>query len=72
MNLGVQTIDEPIEPGQYRYIATRAWWMASFGSRRTSYAYLAEHLMREWVPAEAGTAVHRATVGTIGAMPTSG
>lgn len=53
MNLGVQVIDEPIEPGQYRYLATRAWWMASFGSRRRSYAYLAEHLMREWIPADA-------------------
>lgn len=21
--------DEPLGPGQYRYIATRAWWMAS-------------------------------------------
>lgn len=44
--------DEPLGPGQYRYIATRAWWMASFGMTARRYAYLAENLVQVWVPAD--------------------
>jgi hypothetical protein len=40
--------DEPLGPGQYRYIATHAWWMASGGD----FAYLAENLLETWVPAD--------------------
>jgi hypothetical protein len=45
--------DEPVGSGQYRYIATHAWSMASFGTATRIYgAYLGEHLMREWVPVD--------------------
>jgi hypothetical protein len=40
--------DEPLAPGQYRYLATHAWWMAS----GTDYAYLAENLLETWLPAD--------------------
>ncbi|MGB3442972.1 MAG: CU044_5270 family protein [Actinophytocola sp.] len=44
----IGAVDEPLAPGQYRYIATHAWWMASMDE----YAYLAENLLETWVPAE--------------------
>jgi hypothetical protein len=44
----VVAIDEPLAPGQYRYIATHAWWMAS----SPDFAYLAENLLETWVPAD--------------------
>jgi len=44
----VGAVDEPLGPGEYRYIATHAWWMAS----RNEYAYLAENLLETWVPAD--------------------
>jgi hypothetical protein len=42
------TVDEPLAPGQYRYIATHAWWMASMDE----YSYLAENLLETWIPAD--------------------
>jgi hypothetical protein len=42
------TADEPLAPGQYRYITTHAWWLSVSGD----YAYLAENLMETWVPAD--------------------
>jgi hypothetical protein len=44
----VGAVDEPLGPGQYRYIATHAWWMASMDE----YSYLAENLLETWVPAD--------------------
>jgi hypothetical protein len=44
----INSVDEPLEPGQYRYIATHAWWMASMDK----YSYLAENLLETWVPAD--------------------
>ncbi|MFC4854375.1 CU044_5270 family protein [Actinophytocola glycyrrhizae] len=44
----ISAVDEPVAPGQYRYIATHAWWMASVDE----YAYLAENLLETWVPAD--------------------
>jgi hypothetical protein len=44
----IEAVDEPLAPGQYRYIATHAWWMASMDE----YSYLAENLMETWVPAD--------------------
>ena len=41
-------VDEPLAPGQYRYIATHAWWMAN----TEEYSYLAENLLETWVPAD--------------------
>jgi hypothetical protein len=44
----VSVVDEPIGPGEYRYIATHAWWMATMDE----YSYLAENVLETWVPAE--------------------
>lgn len=43
----INSVDEPLGPGQYRYIATHAWWMAT----SEKYSYLAENLLESWVPA---------------------
>ncbi|WP_199444395.1 CU044_5270 family protein [Umezawaea beigongshangensis] len=45
--------DEPVGPGRHRYVATRAWWMASStaGDGRR-FARLAENLLQTWVPAD--------------------
>lgn len=50
----ITSVDEPLGPGQYRYIATHAWWMATIGNRppKQSYSYLAENLLETWVPAD--------------------
>jgi hypothetical protein len=40
--------DEPLGPGQYRYVATHAWWMSS----SPDFAYLAENLLETWMPAD--------------------
>jgi hypothetical protein len=44
----VDGFDEPLQPGQYRYIATHAWWMATMNRN----SYLAENLLETWVPAD--------------------
>ncbi|ADJ48173.1 hypothetical protein AMES_6348 [Amycolatopsis mediterranei S699] len=47
-----ETTDEPLGSGQYRYIGTHAWWTAMFGGPKKRYAYLAEHVLQLWVPAD--------------------
>jgi hypothetical protein len=44
----MRTLGDPLGPGQYRYIATHAWWMAE----SSDFAYLAENLLETWVPAD--------------------
>lgn len=44
--------DQPVGPGQYRYIATHAWWMGSTVAKEKSFSYLAENLLETWVPAD--------------------
>lgn len=44
----VTAVDEPLGPGEYRYIATHAWWM----STAYEYSYLGENLLETWVPAD--------------------
>ncbi|CRK60983.1 hypothetical protein [Alloactinosynnema sp. L-07] len=48
----VGATDQPVGPGQYRYVATRAWWMSSIATSDggTDFAYLAENLIETWVP----------------------
>ncbi|HWM06305.1 MAG TPA: CU044_5270 family protein [Actinophytocola sp.] len=47
----IDATDVPLAPGQYRYIGTHAWWMATIQHDRT-YSYLAENLLETWVPAK--------------------
>ncbi|GAB1514822.1 CU044_5270 family protein [Actinophytocola sp. KF-1] len=44
----IEAVDEPLGPGEYRYVATHAWWMASMDE----YSFLAENLLETWVPAD--------------------
>ena len=48
----IKTTDEPLGPGQYRYVGTRAWWMSTTFLRDQRFAYLAENLLETWVPPE--------------------
>ncbi|WP_158843940.1 CU044_5270 family protein [Saccharothrix deserti] len=47
----IGAVDEPVGPGQYRYIATHAWWMATHDMGDEKFALLAENLMETWAPA---------------------
>jgi hypothetical protein len=44
----ITSVDAPLGPGEYRYIATHAWWMSTVDK----YAYLAENMLETWVPAD--------------------
>lgn len=48
----IKSTDEPLRPGQYRYIATHAWWMSQGDLDGKMIAYLAENLLETWVPAK--------------------
>jgi hypothetical protein len=45
-------VDEPLGSGQYRYVATRAWWMATFGPSERRCSFLGENIMQVWIPAD--------------------
>lgn len=47
-DLAIATSDVPVGPEQYRYVATDAWWLGSFGP----FQHLTEHRLRTWVPAQ--------------------
>ena len=47
----VRTVDRPLGPDQYRYIATRGWWMGSFGTSGGMLLHLTEQWVRQWIPA---------------------
>lgn len=46
LDLAIATKDDPVGPEQYRYVATDAWWLGSFGAHQ----HLTEHRLRTWVP----------------------
>jgi hypothetical protein len=47
----VRTADCPLGPDQYRFIATRGWFMGSFGTPTRLLLHLTEQSIRQWVPA---------------------
>jgi hypothetical protein len=47
----VRTADRPLGPDQYRYVATRGWWMGSFGTSDGLLLHLTEQWVRQWIPA---------------------
>jgi hypothetical protein len=47
----VRTVDRPLGPDQYRYVATRGWWMGSFGTSGGMLLHLTEQWVRQWIPA---------------------
>lgn len=46
-DLVIPTSDTPVGPDHYRYVATDAWWLGTFGP----FQHLTEHRLRQWVPA---------------------
>jgi hypothetical protein len=44
--------DPVLAPGQYRYVATHAWWMKTIGKERRSFSFLNENLIETWIPAD--------------------
>lgn len=47
LDLVIATSDDPMDPDQYRFVATDAWWLGSFGPHQ----HLTEHRLRTWIPA---------------------
>ena len=47
----VRTADRPLGPEQYRYVATRGWWLGSFGTSGGMLLHLTEQWVRQWIPA---------------------
>jgi hypothetical protein len=47
----VRTVDCPLGPDQYRYIATRGWWMGGFDTSGGMLLHLTEQWIRQWIPA---------------------
>ena len=48
-DLSIAATDRPLRPGQYVYVETHAWWLTTHGPHQL----LAEHRLRQWVPADA-------------------
>lgn len=46
----IEFIDQPPGVGDYRYVATDAWWLAGTGVGERRYDYLSELLTRQWIP----------------------
>lgn len=47
----VPTADRPLGPDQYRFVATRGWWMGSFATSDGLLLHLTEQWVRQWIPA---------------------
>jgi hypothetical protein len=45
-------VDEPMGPGQCRYVLTRAWWMGHVQRSGHDFSCLAENVIQIWVPAD--------------------
>ena len=45
-------VDEPLGPGQYRYVLTRAWWTGHLQRSGHDFSCLAENIIQVWVPAD--------------------
>ena len=48
-DLSIAATDRPLRSGQYVYVETHAWWLTTHGPHQL----LAEHRLRQWVPADA-------------------
>ncbi|CCH33780.1 CU044_5270 family protein [Actinosynnema sp. NPDC047251] len=50
--LTIGAADPAVGPGQYRYVATHAWWMASTAGTDKQFARLAENVLETWAPTD--------------------
>lgn len=46
--------DPVLADGQYRYVATHAWWLKTTGTESESFSFLNENLIQTWIPADPG------------------
>ncbi|MCP2168374.1 CU044_5270 family protein [Goodfellowiella coeruleoviolacea] len=44
--------DPVLADGQYRYVATHAWWMKGVGAQNQNFSFLNENLIETWIPAD--------------------
>jgi hypothetical protein len=51
-DLAAHAADPVLTNGQYRYVATHAWWMKTTGAESRSFSFLNENLMETWIPAD--------------------
>ena len=63
----VRTADRPLGPDQYRYVATRGWWLGSFATSDGLLLHLTEQWVRQWIPArpERDWLLDRAVTGRV-------
>ena len=45
-------LDESLGPGHHLYVATHAWWMATFGLSERRFSFPGENIMQVWIPAD--------------------
>jgi hypothetical protein len=45
----IKAVDEPLRPGQFRYVGEHQWWSTSFDSK---YLWKSEYRYEVWVPAQ--------------------
>lgn len=63
----MRSVDRPLRPDQYRYVATRGWWLGSFGTSTGLLLHLTEQWVRQWIPArpERDWLLDRAVTGRV-------
>ncbi|MBB5953478.1 hypothetical protein FHS29_000048 [Saccharothrix tamanrassetensis] len=53
-DVAARAADPVLAAGQYRYLATHAWWMKTTGAESRSFSFLNENLVETWIPADPG------------------
>ena len=51
-DIAARAEDPVLSAGQYRYVATHAWWMRTTGSENETFSFLNENLIEVWIPAD--------------------
>jgi hypothetical protein len=51
-DLAARAEDPVLANGQYRYVATHAWWLKTTGAESRSFSFLNENLVETWIPAD--------------------
>lgn len=51
-DIAAQAKDPMLSAGQYRYMATHAWWLRTTGSENQTFSFLNENLVEVWIPAD--------------------
>ncbi|MEJ2858818.1 MULTISPECIES: CU044_5270 family protein [unclassified Saccharothrix] len=51
-DIAARTTDPVVAAGQYRYVATHAWWVRTIGAEDRSFSFLNENVIETWIPAD--------------------